>query len=71
MVSKKEKIVKPKSKSQSPVPTGPKVGPYVQTKSEKSKNLILWTGADTIITWTMGFSFSLSLRGTTTQKVKT
>ena len=42
-------LVKPKTKSQAPVSKGPKGGPHVQTKSEKSKNLILWTGADTII----------------------
>ena len=40
-------IVKPKSKSQSPFPTGPKSRPSLKNP----KNTFLWTGADTIITW--------------------
>ena len=37
-------IVKPKSKSESPVPTVPSPDPKVLTKSENPQNPILWTG---------------------------
>ena len=46
-------IVKPKSKSPIPCPNRPQILTLktLKTKSKKNKNPILWTGADTIITW--------------------